>query len=124
MQRNMELVIKILRHLEERNEVSVIERLHLDGEDDLVVSYHLSRMFEAGLLDAESIVSSTTPTRIIRVLPFGLTWAGHEFLESIKNQTVFNKLKNRLGESLSSVPFELIKELAITLGKEQLGLQI
>ena len=79
-------------------------------------------MFEAGLLDAESVVSSTTPTRIVRVLPFGLSWAGHEFLESIKNQTVFNKLKNRLGDSLGSVPFELIKELAISLGKEQLGL--
>jgi hypothetical protein len=122
MQRNMELIIKILKHLEARNEITVIETLNLDGEDDRVVAYHLRRMFEAGLLDAESVVSSTTPTRIIRVLPFGLSWAGHEFLESIKNQTVFNKLKNRLGDSLSSVPFELIKELAISLGKEQLGL--
>lgn len=122
MQRNMELIIKILKHLEARNEITVIETLHLDGEDDRVVAYHLRRMFEAGLLDAESVVSSTTPTRIIRVLPFGLSWAGHEFLESIKNQTVFNKLKSRLGDSLSSVPFELIKELAISLGKEQLGL--
>lgn len=103
-------------------EFTVIETLHLDDEDDRVVAYHLRRMFEAGLLDAESVVSSTTPERIIKILPFGLTWAGHEFLESIRNETVFNKLKNRLGSSLSGVPFELIKELALALGKNQIGL--
>ena len=75
MKRDMELVIKILDILAEREDISVIQRMEVEGYDDHVVAYHLRRMYEAGLLDAEAIVSSTTESRLINVLPFGLSWA-------------------------------------------------
>lgn len=122
MKRDMELVLKILEHLEERNEISVIENLEIAGYDERIVSYHLRRMYEANLLDAEAVTSTTTQERIIRVLPFGLTWDGHEFLASMRNQTVAKKVRERLGNSLSEVPFTLVKELALALGRSQIGL--
>jgi hypothetical protein len=122
MKRDMELVLLILQQLEERDSGSVIEKMQIDGYDDRVVSYHLSRMYEACLIDAETITSTTTPERLIRVLPFGLSWSGHEFLDSLRNKSVLNKVKTRIGNSLSDVPFTLIKELALAIGRDQLGL--
>ena len=118
----MELVLKILHQLEERNEVSLIERMEVAGYDDNVVAYHVRRMYEAGLLDAETVTSSTTDTRLVNVLPFGITWEGHEFLDSMRKETVINTVRKRLGNTLSEVPFTLIRELALSVGRAQLGL--
>jgi DNA-binding transcriptional ArsR family regulator len=125
MKRDMELVLKILKALEEREEVSVIKDikyLELPDYDDRVVNYHLLRMYEAGLIDAEATISSTTKTRLIRVYPFGLTWQGHEFLDAMKNQSVFSKVKEKLRGKLDDIPFVLLKELALKFAREQLGL--
>jgi len=122
MKRDMNLVLEILRKLEDRDEVSVIEQMEVPGYDNLLVAYHLHRMYEAGLLDAETINSSSTESRIIKVLPFGLTWEGHEFLDSMRQETVANAVRRRLGNTLSGVPFTLIRELALAIGRGQLGL--
>lgn len=122
MKRDIELVIKILEYLEEREEVSVIKELEIPGYDKGVVAYHVRRMYEGGLLDAEAVTSKTTETRLIDVLPFGLTWQGHEFLDAMRNKGVAEKVRQRLGGSLREVPFTLVKELALSIGRQQLGL--
>jgi len=122
MKRDMELVLKILEFLEQRQDISVIEKLEIPGYDNGVVAYHCRRMYEAGLLDAEAVSSSTTPSRLINVLPFGLAWQGHEFLGSMRNRTVAAKVRERLGGTLADAPFTLIKELALAIGRSQLGL--
>lgn len=123
MKRDMELILKILQQLEERDEVSIIERMEVAGYDDNVVSYHVRRMYEAGLLDAEAVISSTTHTRLINVLPFGITWEGHEFLDSMRDKKVANTVRKRLGNKLSEVPFKLIQELALSVGRGEIGLE-
>lgn len=122
MKRDMDLVLEILRYFEEREEVSVLQNLSLPGYEDRVVAYHLRRMYEGGLLDAETITSSTTETRLINVLPFGLTWEGHEFLDSMRSEGVLQQVKSRLGGALSEVPYTLLRELALSIGRAQLGL--
>ena len=93
MKRDMDLVLRILEFLEDREEISLIEDLEIPGYDNRVVAYHCRRMFEAGLLDGEAVTSSTTQSRLINVLPFGLTWQGHEFLDSMANKTVATQVK-------------------------------
>ncbi|WP_425311651.1 DUF2513 domain-containing protein [Marinagarivorans algicola] len=65
MKRNFDLIVKILEHFEQRDEVSVVKTLSLDDYEDKAVDYHLRRMYEGGLLDAETVTSSTTETRLI-----------------------------------------------------------
>ena len=122
MKRNMEIVLAILEFLEEREEISLIPILEIPAYDNDVVSYHCRRMYEAGLLDAEAVTSSSTDARLINVLPFGLTWQGHEFLDSMKNKTISEEVRNRLGGTLTDVPFILIKEMALSAGRNMLGL--
>ena len=122
MKRDMELVLKVLEFFEQRQDISVVEKVEIPGYDNRVVAYHCRRMYEAGLLDAETVTSKTTSVRLIKVLPFGLSWQGHEFLDAMRNQTVAEKVRRRLGGTLADVPFALIKELALAIGREQLGL--
>jgi DNA-binding transcriptional ArsR family regulator len=122
MKRNLDLIVKILEYFEAREEVSVVAELSLDDFEDNAVAYHLRRMYEAGLLDAETVTSSTTETRLIRVLPFGLTWEGHEFLDSIRQSSVKAKIKERLGGTISDMPFSVVKGLALSFAKELAGL--
>lgn len=58
MKRDMDLVIKILEYLEAREEISVIRELEIPGYDQGVVAYHVCRMYEGGLLDAEAWTSN------------------------------------------------------------------
>lgn len=122
MKRDMELVLTILEFLEKRQEISVIEKLELPGQDTRHIAYHLCRMYEAGLIDAEAVTSSTTKMRLIKVLPFGLTWQGHEFLDALRNKTVAAEVRKRLGGAIAEVPFTLIKEMALAIGRAHLGL--
>jgi len=122
MKRDFSLILKILEYFEEREEVSVVPRLQIEGFDDNVVAYHVRRMYEAGLLDAEAVTSSTTETRLINVFPFGLTWDVHEFFDSIRQKRVLNKLKERFGDAMTEVPFSVIKGLALAYVKGQFGL--
>lgn len=122
MKRNFDLIMDILKYFEERDEISAIKKLSLDGYDDNVVAYHVRIMYEAGFLDAEAITSKSTESRLIDVWPFGLTWEGHEFLDSIRQRSVLAKVKERLGGGLVDVPFAVIKGLAIAYAKDKVGL--
>jgi hypothetical protein len=51
-----------------------------------------------------------------------LTWAGHEFIESARNDTIWRKAKRKLGDTIGGVPFEILKPRLIRLGREAIGL--
>lgn len=124
MKRDLDVVLRILEYLEEREETSVITQLEIPGYDSRILAYHCRRMYEGGLLDAEAVVSSTTSSRLIDVLPFGLTWEGHEFLDAMRKGTISAKVRQRLGGTLANTPFVLVRELALAIGREQLGLTV
>jgi hypothetical protein len=51
-----------------------------------------------------------------------MTWDGHDFLDSIKNNTVWQKILKKLAGMSESVSLELLKKLALRVGMETLGL--
>jgi hypothetical protein len=115
MQRDMELIRKILFTIEEKyvdtwlggNEISI------DGYDMKTVAYHCAILHDAGLIyDYKGQYGDD------ELLFFGvgrLTWAGHEFLDKIKNDTVWNKTKGVIKEK--GIPFVLdaVKEIATAI---------
>lgn len=123
MKRDMNLVLKILEFFESRDEISVVQSLKIDKYDELVVKYHLRLMYQAKLLVAEEITSSTTKSRLIDVWPFELTWEGHEFLISLRNKAVLKKVRERFGKSISEVPFIILKEVALSIFRNEAGIK-
>jgi len=52
----------------------------------------------------------------------GLTWQGHQYLDSIRDQSVWMRVRERMQAAGVSASVELVKALALNVGKELLGL--
>lgn len=114
MKRDMDLIRDLLFLLEDRSEDCVLEVDSFSGYSKAEVQYHLNLMYEAGFISAEPARSSTSD-RIILVLPFGLTWQGHEFLDAIRDDSIYEKVKSKIKAIGGKAGFEVIKTLAVQL---------
>lgn len=117
MKRDLELVRKILTHFENKENWAHEKDLKIEGYDDKLVSYHIDIMYEAGLLNGEP--SKTKEGRIIDVIPFRLTWDGHEFLDNTRGGR-WEKILKKVKEKGGDFTFETVKKLATKFAEEQL----
>jgi hypothetical protein len=92
MKRDFELVRKLLMLFEEKTDSKHIEKPTIEGYDESTINYHCRLLNDAGLLRCEEVISSTS-NRVIKVIPFELTWDGHEFLNKIKSDSTWEKVK-------------------------------
>jgi hypothetical protein len=95
MKRDMDLVRSLLLFLEARDDPSGIEAgdIRIGEATKAQVQYHLNLMFQAGLINGEP-VRSTSSERLIYVIPFDLTWTGHEFLESVRDPEIWRQARS------------------------------
>ena len=117
MKRDLQLVRKILIYFENKDTFTYEENIKIDGYEDKLVTYHIDIMYEAGLLNGEP--TKTSEGRIYDVLPFRLTWDGHEFLDSTRGGR-WDKILQKIKEKGGDFTFELIKKLATKYAEEQL----
>jgi hypothetical protein len=109
MKRDMGLIRKILFALEARDVTARPEPVELPGHDALEIRYHLALMVEARLIEAidlgsnKELISFYVPTRI--------TWAGHDFIDAARSDTVWKRVTNKLAAVGGTVSLELLKKL-------------
>ena len=120
MNRDMDLVRKLLAYFDDKPDPGLIEKPQVDGYDETTIQNHLILMFDAGLLRAEPMRSSTSD-RIIRVLPFDLTWQGHEFLDKIRDEGVWQRVKSTVAAKSIPLTFELASSLATKIALRVIG---
>lgn len=98
MKRDMDLVRKILIKMEKDWGYEYLlqsgRKIRIEGYPDSAVHYHLRIMIEAGLItsvfpEGDSNVNST----YIQYPPEIITWEGQEFLEAIREERTWEKLK-------------------------------
>ena len=113
----MDLVRRILLTIEVAE--ARYEKVNVPGYSDAVVNYHLDLLFEARLANGEmQWMNRGRGVPVVR----GLTWEGHDFLDAIRNESIWAKTKDFVKErGLQSIPVELIKSLATDFVKQQLG---
>lgn len=51
-----------------------------------------------------------------------ITWEGHNFLDAIEKESIFNQVKAKIAEKGLGTSFEIFKALAIDLVKREVGL--
>ena len=112
MQRDMELIRKILFSTEEKYVDTYLSssEIPIEGYDVKTIGYHCALLNDAGLVVDYGGEYSDDELR-----DFGvgrLTWDGHELLEKIKSDTVWNKTKDVIRKK--GIPFVLdaVKEIA------------
>lgn len=110
MKRDMDLVREILLYVSESNE-SVDASVFVDSYNDLgKVIYTIDIMNEAGLIKA-SIQRAFQKGYVSASINF-LTWSGHDFLDSIRNDKVWKEVKKTISKVAGSVSLSIIKQIA------------
>jgi hypothetical protein len=120
MQRDMDLIRKILLGIEESPHGFVGERLNIEGYSTEQIGYHAWLMAEAGLIRAHEVTqhNATSPVAI----PLCLTWAGHEFLAESKNEGTWRKGTAAVMAKTGAIGFEILKAVLSAEIRHQLGL--
>lgn len=107
MQRNWELVRAILIRLEAQPEPnSHVEPDAFPPHAPEVVSYHINLLRQAGLVLGDEYSNSSAPYYFVAT---SLTWAGHEFLDAVRRDTVWARVKTTARDKGLDLSFEVIK---------------
>lgn len=116
----MDMVRDILLIIEESDDDK--ELIIPSDWDRKIVAYHLKILDQAGFVKNYTKWAGNQPMWISA----SLTWDGHEFLDSIKDNSIWNKTKDGIkgkGLELGSVPLDIIKEYAKLQIKNLFGLE-
>ena len=118
MKRDMEVIRDVLLAIEDTNQTQGIIELELPALDPVVVSYHIKLLADAGLIEADDL----STMQGFEWKPRSLTWAGHEFLDAARDDTVWAKVTAKLKDTVTSAPFEVVKSMVLQASKEAFGL--
>lgn len=109
MKRNWDVIRKIMIRLEEiPDECSHLDSDAIDGVDNETAFYHMRLMIEAGIA-----VGGCPETfgrchgHLLR-----LTWEGHELLDKIRRDTVWNKIKETARTKSIDLSVDVVKTVA------------
>ena len=111
MQRNWDTIREILSRLEEvTTEQGCLQLSNFPEEKRAEISYHMELLMEAGLVSGQ--MSKTIDPGPYDFLAIRLTWQGHEFLDTIRSDTVWQKTKKSFLSKGISMTFDLVKSVA------------
>ncbi|WP_044296265.1 DUF2513 domain-containing protein [Robinsoniella peoriensis] len=110
MKRDMELVRKILFEIENSIDNVAEYNLKIQGYSVEQIAYHCAILYEGGyIFDYEGDYGSDNITG------FGvgrLTWEGHDFLDKIREDTVWNKTKETIASKGLPFVFDIVKSVS------------
>lgn len=120
MRRDMDLIRELLLKLEAISMTpgSVVhmmpddEEIRVDGVAPGAIEYHAKLLLEAGLIDSGT-------SRAMRGITFrSLTWAGHDFLDAIRDPEIWAKTKKGAAAA-GGFTMDLLRDLAKGFIKRQ-----
>jgi len=125
MKRDMDLVRTILLAIEDQPGPAVAGYLEIPGVELGPLTHHLHLLMDAGYVHAYEARDASTDYGFL-LQEASLTWAGHEFLDSVRDPEIWQKTK--VGASkVGSWSVSLLGELAkgyIRQKAAELGLPI
>ena len=116
----MELIRRILFALEEHEHGYAPATLSIEGYTQEQIEYHAYLMLQAGLVEgvATTDFHSSSPSACLT----SLTWEGHEFSATARNETVWKGAMKTVRERGGEITIELLKQLLTSLMKAQFSL--
>ena len=98
-------------------------RLHTFHElcdDDVVLSLHIQLLRDAGFIEvtdslyADDMVQDFLISRI--------TFAGYDYLDTVRNESIWNEIKQKISTIGGSVSIDVIKSIGVAIVKQHLGI--
>ena len=119
MKRDWEVVRELLLALEAKDDVTT-NLSFLPGRDQNIVAYQIQILGEAGLIHGGASIRGLDER--LTAHAFRLTWAGHELLDTMRDNTAWSKIKHKAAEKGVSLSFQVIGMLAKEYAKAHLGI--
>ena len=119
VQRNMDLARDILRAIAQNPQMNGVRDFFIESPEDLsVTGYSLEEVAHCLMLvDDAGFINASANGLIVR----RLTWDGFEFLDNIKSDSVWEKVKDQ-ARSVCGVGMKVLASLAESEVKRLLGL--
>ncbi|MGI1660137.1 MAG: DUF2513 domain-containing protein [Desulfitobacterium sp.] len=110
MKRDMDLVRLILLEIEDKYRSTAIYDLAIEGYDTETVAYHCKILYEAGLIS--NYKAQYADNEIYGFGVGSLTWDGNDFLEKIRDDSQWKKVKDTITRKGLPMVIETIKSVA------------
>lgn len=121
MKRNPDLLRQLLLFIEDKGVPGIEPKdISIESYSASEIMSHLNLMADAGFIVAEYSRSTTNPDRIVRTaMVFDLSWAGHEYLDLIRDPKVWKKTKE-LSNKVGATSIEFFIEVAKAVARDAL----
>lgn len=121
MKRDLDLLRQMLLRIESLD--SSKHKITVDSFSDLnsdwnTIVLHIELLIDAGFIEASDVSTCSADDYIIR----RITFTGYDYLDSIRNDSIWNEVKQKISSVGGSVSLEVVKELGVTLVKQHLGI--
>lgn len=113
MKRDMDLVRKILLEIEKQYVSTALYNLEIDGYDKETIAYHCKIIYEAGLISDYNAQYASDSIHDFGVGP--LTWEGHDHLDKVRNNSIWEKTKEVITKKGLPLIFDTIKTVSTAI---------
>lgn len=106
----MDLVRVILLKIEEEHAGVGLANLEVEGYDRATIAYHCQLLEEAGLVS--SCIERYADDSVFFFSVGGLTWEGADYLDKVRDDSVWAKTKNLAAEKGVPLVVETVKTIS------------
>lgn len=115
MKRDMNLIREILLELEKSRHPLSVDVFTTSTTSKEHVGYNMDLMYQAGLITVCKQPADNDPYYFYQAN--SITWEGQEFLNNVKDESNWKKLKLMVAEKTGDVSFVVIKTLACSIAQ-------
>ncbi len=110
MKRDMDLIRKLLFYFEESKDTVHDDLPKIKGYEPSNIKYHIYLMHDSNLLHCEHVKSDITG-KVLYLMPLNLSWDGNEFLEMVRSNTTWERIKKTIVRKGDAFTFSNINQL-------------
>lgn len=115
MKRNWDTIRRILMEVEalDSNNYLTLNMFNKNEQDEIY--YHIEILIEASLIEGEIYKTMNLSPHEFHISR--LSWQGHEFLDGIRADTMWSKIKSHIKSKGIDLGFEIIKTSSLNIAK-------
>ena len=116
MKRDMEVIRKVLLAIEEQYEDVAIYDLKVEDLGMKTIAYHCNLLYNAGYVN--DYKAQYVESELYSFGVSSLTWEGHEFLDKIRDDSIWNKTKEQIAKKGLPMVIDVVKDIATSVISE------
>jgi len=119
MKRDLDLVRQLMLQIEALPAAPPVQYRMSEIEDPVLLA-HLEMLIEAGLVNGRISRSQGARGDVISVS--GLSWQGHEWIDMVRSQSLWNEVKSAVLDAGGVLTFDLTRAMAAKIFRARLAL--